>query len=539
MARDSELEIIVDPDGKSLNEQFDQMLSAYRETLQKLKKAFQAVNLTAFEGQTVSLTYYTKKFSDQLLYLRLNLGRLRAALQNAFAPIGALVLPVINQAINRLVRFLHTVHAVFALLTDNATATDSVAESAQNAAKAYKSLGAAVRRSLAGFDQIERLNAPSGGSAGGSYNPVSPVTEDMQRLLNFLAPLLAIDLTPLRESFARLWEAVKPVLSKLGEAMNWLWHSVLAPFIAWCAEKLFPALNDTLAGAFRAIGNAIGPVIDGLMLLWDALQPVVGFIREAVVTALGSFRDIFSELATQLGLRGADITTVFYGIAQAVEKIWAVIGPILTALYTQFQETFAGIGRVAAQSLGAILQGLAGLSEFLLGVFTGDWDRAWTGILYAMKGFVNSLIGMLNTMLIKVTGALNGMIRLANSLQFKVPDWVPSVGGQRYSLGIPTVTAPQIPYLAKGAVLPANKPFMAVVGDQKHGTNIEAPLAVIQQAVAATMDDYAAANLAGHSATVDALQQILEAVLGIELGDETIGRAAGRYNQKLAIMQGG
>ena len=46
------------------------------------------------------------------------------------------------------------------------------------------------------------------------------------------------------------------------------------------------------------------------------------------------------------------------------------------------------------------------------------------------------------------------------------------------------VSAPQIPYLAQGAVLPANRPFLAVVGDQKHGTNIEAPLDTIKQALA-------------------------------------------------------
>ena len=53
------------------------------------------------------------------------------------------------------------------------------------------------------------------------------------------------------------------------------------------------------------------------------------------------------------------------------------------------------------------------------------------------------------------------------------------------------------------------------------------------------MADYEAANLAGHEATVGILQQILSAVLGIEVGDTTIGQAANRYNQKMAIIKGG
>ncbi len=539
MPREPELEIIVDPDAKSLQQKFEDMLSAYRQTLQKLQKAFQKTGLGQFADDTVNLTYYTKKFSDQLLYLRLNLGRLRTALQNAFAPIGAVVLPAINKAVNWLVRFLHSVQAVMAIWVESATGTDSMAESAKDAAKAYKTLGGAVRRSLAGFDQIERLNGPSGGSTVGSYRPDLAAAADAERLLECLRPLMEIDLTPLREAFVRLQEVAKPILAKLGQTLGWLWHSVLTPFIAWCAEQLLPAVTDTFGEGFRAAGNGCSALIDGLMLLWDAMQPVVAYIRQAVLVNLQSWQAIFGELATQLGAKGPEIATIFHNIAQVVQKVWAVVGPVLTALHTQFRETFAGLGVVAAQSLGAILEGLAGLTEFMTGIFTGNWGKAWSGILYAMKGFVNSLIGMLNAILTKLTGTLNGMIRLLNAMRFTVPSWVPGIGGESYGFGFKTLTAPQIPYLAKGAVLPANRPFMAVVGDQKHGTNIEAPLATIQEAVSQAMADYTSANMAGHSATVETLRQILEAVLGIELGDEVIASAAARRQSKLAIMQGG
>ena len=105
--------------------------------------------------------------------------------------------------------------------------------------------------------------------------------------------------------------------------------------------------------------------------------------------------------------------------------------------------------------------------------------------------------------------------------------------------GIKTISTPQIPYLAQGAVLPPNKPFMAVVGDQRHGTNVEAPLSVIQEAVAAVMQEYLASNMAGHEATVSVLREILEAVLGIQIGDDVIGNAMQRYIRKQAIIKGG
>ncbi len=95
-----------------------------------------------------------------------------------------------------------------------------------------------------------------------------------------------------------------------------------------------------------------------------------------------------------------------------------------------------------------------------------------------------------------------------------------------------------LPGLARGAVLPANQPFLAVVGDQKRGTNVEAPLSVIQEAVGSVMDGYAAASLAGQEATVGVLQDILQAVLGIEIGDTAVAQAVQRYNEKRSVMRG-
>ena len=118
-----------------------------------------------------------------------------------------------------------------------------------------------------------------------------------------------------------------------------------------------------------------------------------------------------------------------------------------------------------------------------------------------------------------------------------VPSISPSIGTvpglASYSL------TPDVPQLARGAVIPPNHKFLAVLGDQRHGTNVEAPLATIQEAVAMVMEDMIQSNLAGHEATIAVLQQILEAVLGIELDGETISRAINSYNRKMAVVQGG
>ena len=96
-----------------------------------------------------------------------------------------------------------------------------------------------------------------------------------------------------------------------------------------------------------------------------------------------------------------------------------------------------------------------------------------------------------------------------------------------------------IPYLASGAVIPPNAPFTAVLGDQKHGTNIEAPLATIQEAVAQVVGDLAPAMAAGFETMVEEQRATRAAIQDIQIGDTTIGRAAARYDRRQNLIRGG
>lgn len=152
-----------------------------------------------------------------------------------------------------------------------------------------------------------------------------------------------------------------------------------------------------------------------------------------------------------------------------------------------------------------------------------SWDGASIDVKKAiqeMQAAINSLRGKSVTLEIKTrnTGSTGRDMSLSN----------PSLGG--YSL-----RSPEVPYLASGAVIPPNAPFMAVLGDQRRGTNIEAPLATIQEAVRNELGGVTA----GNAAMVDILSQILETVAGIEIGDTVIGQAVERYNRHTGIMNGG
>ena len=190
---------------------------------------------------------------------------------------------------------------------------------------------------------------------------------------------------------------------------------------------------------------------------------------------------------------------------------------------------------------------LRGLADFLSAVFRGNWDAAWQAIgntvntvwdkmTNAIKTAVNGIIGFINRMISAVVTGINAVINALNGLSFDLPD---IFGGGHVGFNISTLTAPQIPYLAQGAVIPANREFLAVLGDQSHGTNVEAPLDTIKQAVAEVMEDLQAGQMAGFEAVVSVLREILSAVYGIELTDEDVGRAVQRWQRKQLTATGG
>ena len=116
------------------------------------------------------------------------------------------------------------------------------------------------------------------------------------------------------------------------------------------------------------------------------------------------------------------------------------------------------------------------------------WTISKTVYLYgkvsnALRPIINGIIGFMNGMISGVVSGMNAVIDVLNHLNVHIPDWVPLFGGKSIGFSLTPITAPQIPMLAQGAVIPPNREFLAVLGDQTSGTNIEAPASLIKQMV--------------------------------------------------------
>lgn len=312
--------------------------------------------------------------------------------------------------------------------------------------------------------------------------------------------------------------------------------------------NIFGAMKTAFSGTTMIWITAIGAVIAAVVLLvqnWDTVKAGLIAGWEAVKAAFGAAVEWIRGVI-QNGM--AFIQGLFLGVDEFLQNVFT----------TNWTERFGFLGSIlngffanVANVWDAVKTVFQGVVDFVSSVFAGDWKGAWEGIVTVFSGIwegivaflktpINGAIGVVNGFLKSVEMVVNAVIGLLNGISVEVPDWeiFGDLAGNTYGFNIAPVSLPQIPQLAKGAVLPANRPFLAMVGDQRHGTNVEAPLATIQEAVALVMDDQLSAMMAGFEAVVREQQAIRAVVEGIEVGDEVIGRAAARYGARMAVVRG-
>lgn len=483
------------------------------------------------------------ELDKRLLTLRFAFGTLKKNIFDAFAPLAAVLLPVLNRALYAAAGMVKSLGQVLAGLLGVQVAQDKVTKSVKKTTAATKAL---AKASLAAFDQINRLQAKSGGSASPSLGDEevlqlfpSGLTEAAQNILAALTPIRDIDLEPARWAFLRLRDALIELSTVAGDHLKRLWQQVLVPLIEWVAENLAPAVLRALDGAAQLATDLAQVLGDSFFQLVESLQPVAEFFGQVLVAAIEGLRTFFLDAANSIHNDGSQIEGTFAALAQLLENFWTLAKPLLERVVELFSAAFDHIGDYAIEAIENALMTIGYFFYALTALIDGDWNEFWVGMEEMTEHAANAIIAILNALLEALTAAINAIFAALNKVSIKVPDWLPIYGGKTFHFDLKPIKAPKIPALAQGAVLPANKPFLAVVGDQKHGTNIEAPLATIQQAVALTMEDVIAQNAAGQEATVTVLSQILQAVLGISIGDEQLAAAVDRYHTHAAVMRGG
>lgn len=326
------------------------------------------------------------------------------------------------------------------------------------------------------------------------------------------------------------------ILNGVKNIGSWLMSNVVNPFIDgfkaafgihspstvmeeqgnYIIEGLLQGITNAWKGITEFIGNSLTSIKNTISEAWSNVKSTASQkwteIRNAVTSTWESLK---SGAADKFNALKTNVLNAWNSIKNS--PAWQTISSTLSTTWTNMKNK-------ATTTFN-------GMKTSIVNIFNG--------LKNAIKSPVNAIIGFINGMISGIVSGINSAISVLNRLHISIPRWVPGIGGRSLGFNIPHVYAPQIPYLAKGAVIPPNAPFMAMLGDQRHGTNVEAPLETIQEAVALVMDGMTGGMMAGFEAVIAILREILEAVMGIEIGDDVIANAVKNYNRKMAVVNGG
>lgn len=208
-----------------------------------------------------------------------------------------------------------------------------------------------------------------------------------------------------------LLDNLKGFMESIQNIIVSIWESVIKPIITNALDMLTWVWDNHLKGVIEELGEFIMKLTNGALEIWNKfISPVVDFLVKTL---------------------GPIFVTVFNYIVDSVGTAIAVISDIAKGLLKVF----------------------GGIIDFLVGIFTGNWRKAWQGVQNIFKGIFDGLVSIakwpLNMIIDLVNTAISGinsMIRVIN----KVP-------------GINISTVPKIPKLAKGGII--DSPTIAMVGE--------------------------------------------------------------------------
>lgn len=299
-------------------------------------------------------------------------------------------------------------------------------------------------------------------------------------------------------------------------------------------ENLSASLGEHLLPIITPIIEKLTEIVDAFGNMPEGMQKaiiVIGLVVVALgplLTVVGSVVSIIGTLIPMLSGLSISFNPVILAVGAAVAAIallianWDAVMAVMQEFDDFLQNIFAIdfteiLGPVLGETLNAFFQNVeniwnsvkrifGGIIDFITGVFSGDWEKAWTGIKDIFFGIwdllvsiikipINAIIGLINGLISGVCLGINTVIKALNSIDFTIPDWVPVFGGKSIGFNLTQISPPKIPYLATGAVIPPNAPFVAMLGDQKHGNNIEAPENLIRKIV---REETGSANISGN-----------------------------------------
>lgn len=230
--------------------------------------------------------------------------------------------------------------------------------------------------------------------------------------------LIEIEWTTIIESFNNLWDALALFTTTVGDGLLWFLDNVLRPLGTWTMNVAVPEFLDLLTSAIKTVTTAIDALKPGALFLLDHfLKPISEWTGGVIIDVLEMLRETFDKLRVWIEENGEKINNVFTKIGEVMDLVWnKVLEPVLSDLWTGFKKIFGWVVDLILAVASDVLDILDGVLDFVIGIFTGDWERAWDGVGKIVDGVVNVVTSLFNGFLdfldMIFQGKLSGIIEV-------------------------------------------------------------------------------------------------------------------------------
>lgn len=248
-----------------------------------------------------------------------------------------------------------------------------------------------------------------------------------------------------------LWDSLKEFFSSLyqlyeGSGLKTIFETVVTG-IGYIVSVVLAGLIEGIASFVQGVANGVQFIID----LINGIVNVAIWLRDSIFEVWDWITVKFAEFQEFLG-------NVF---ATDWSEKFGFFGNILNIFLDTIKAVFDSTQRI-----------FGGVIDFIAGVFTGDWERAWNGIKDIFGGIwdrftaivkapINAVLMMCEGLANGIIKAFNGIKKTLNKLSFDVPDWIPEFGGKSFGLHFQMTPEISLPRLAKGGVVDAGQLFIA------------------------------------------------------------------------------
>lgn len=395
------------------------------------------------------------------------------------------------------------------------TSVGGIASSAGEASTGMEELGDATekagkqaKKSLAAFDDLNIISSEISGATGnvnipsisgtelGAMGSVGLDTAIMQEQANAIPAILQ----PAMDALERFWEAIEPNKEELSNAFSWLKTETFDPLANYFLNDLAPKVIDANTEAVISLKTLWASVKQPLLNIWETtIQPIFSKIGEWFLQIVEQTKESFSYFTENINLYKDEIEMVIKGIGAMLKVVWAVVSPILSAVV----ENIGNVLKTTIDFIFSVIQALGNFFGFFENIFKGIkelmqgntdeaivyFKQAFGNFVNIFVGIANSIISVINNLWTLIFQSVKGVVNAIGGLINEIGSFIGKDWNLSWNAKVPLIPSipKYIPKLATGAVLPPNKPFMAVVGDQKNGTNIEAPADLIKQKVMEAM----------------------------------------------------